>query len=482
MLSLIMALVGAFLVNRYSTKIYPVTASLIVKEADDISGAELLYNNPLLNFQRNYLNEIYILKSYPLVQRVIEDLKFDVTFYREGNILTTETYEYVPIDIIPIRDSIDGPINFDFELINEDQFKVKTSTEADSDRWKVFTFGDTIRFAGFAGVFRLTDTKNLNRIRNSILIFSYTPAEEVAKRYIQALDAEWAEEGAGVINLSINGSNPEKASDFMTRLIIQYQDNDLKIKNEAATRTVEFISEQLEGISDSLRLVERELERFKDKNVVTDLKGEALRLYEKIEEFEGQKAQLNISKSYYNYLIDYIERNQDLHQIILPSSVGITDPILSSLVAKMNELQLDIKLLGKRENPLVAEGIRRINEMKKDIIESVRNQLSTDRIKLDFINKQVSEIEKQLGYLPLAERTLVAIQRNYALQENLYIFLLQKRSEAAISKASNASDIIVVNPPRFAGPISPKVNRNYFIGGLLGLRPAHSCFCIVRVF
>lgn len=468
-LCVLVSLVAAYLVNRYSTRIYPVTGSLIVKEADDISGAELLYNNPLINFKRNYLNEIYILKSYPLVQRVVEDLNFDVAFYREGNILTTEAYDYLPVEVIPLRDSIEYPVTFDFQALDANTFQLRNAIGDDVGEWKRFNFEDTIRFGDFRGRFVVSSKQELYSIFGLTLIFTYTPAVNVAGQYIASLNAEWAEEGAGVINLSINESNPKKAKDFMTGLIAQYQTNDLEIKNEAATRTVEFISEQLEGISDSLRQVERQLEKFKDQNVVTDLKGEALRLYENVEEFETQKAQLNISRNYYDYLIDYIQRNEDLHQIILPSSVGITDPILSNLVSQMNALQLDIKMLGKTENPLVSESVRRINEMKKDIIESVKNQISTDKIKVQFLNKQIAQIEKQLGHLPLAERTLVSIQRNYALQENLYIFLLQKRSEAAISKASNASDIILVNPPMAGHAISPRTTRNYLVAGLLGL-------------
>lgn len=479
---IVLSIVAAYLVNRYSTKIYPVTASLIVKEVDDISGAELLYNNPLINFKRNYLNEIYILKSYPLVQRVVEDLNFDVAFYREGNILTTEAYDYLPVDVIPMRDSIKRPVTFDFQTLDAKTFQLRNTIGNNPGEWKTFSFGDTIQFGDFRGQFMVSNKEVLISTLNLTLIFSYSPAVEVATQYIATLNAEWAEEGAGIINLSMNGSNPEKAKDFMTGLIAQYQKNDLEIKNEAATRTVEFISEQLEGISDSLRQVERELERFKDQNVVTDLKGEALRLYGNIEEFEMQKAQLNISRNYYDYLIDYIQRNQDLHQIILPTSVGITDPILSNLVSQMNALQLDIKMLGKAENPLVSESVRRINEMKKDIIESVRNQISTDKIKLLFLNKQIAQIERQLGQLPLAERTLVSIQRNYALQENLYIFLLQKRSEAAISKASNSSDIVIVNPPRAEGHISPRTTRNYVLAVIVGTLIPLLAFLLLEVF
>jgi capsular exopolysaccharide synthesis family protein len=468
-LSIITALVIAFLVNRYSVRVYPVTASLIVKEAEDISGAELLYNNPLLNFKRNYLNEVYIIKSYPLVERVIEDLNFDVAFYREGNVLTTEAYGDLPIEAKAVRAEAKVGTTFTFTTINEETFRLQLNDEDSQLPSAEFNFNDTISYASFKGVFILKHPPEISTILNQPLIFTYTPSSILADKYVNELNVDWAEEGAGVVNLLINGSNPQKQKDFLSGLILEYKKNDLENKNETASRTVKFISEQLDGISDSLRQVERQLQRFKDKNIVTDLTGEALRLYEKVEALEGEMAQIRISKNYYQYLIEYIERNEDLHQIILPSSIGINDPILSGLVSKMNEMQLDIKMSSKEDNPLVREGVRRINEMKSDIIESVRNQESTDNIKLQFLSKQVRDIEKQLDRLPLAERTLVSIQRNYALQENLYIFLLQKKSEAAISQASATSDIITVNPPKFGAAISPKTTRNYLIGVSLGL-------------
>jgi capsular exopolysaccharide synthesis family protein len=467
-LSVLVALTVAFINNRYSARIYPVTASLIVKEEDDITGAELIYNNPLVNFNRNYLNETYIIKSYPLIENVIKDLNFDVAFLREGNVLTTEAYADFALIARADRKHCRPSVRLNFIALDSNSFQLETLDENVAQPIRKFNFNDTIEFDGFRGVFAIKDQTQLSEILNEQLIFTYDAAENLATNYVNELSVQWAEEGAGVVDLLINGSNPNKQVDFLTGLIAQYQANDLENKNLIASRTVDFITDQLNVITDSLRQVERQLERFKDKNVVTNLSGEAQRLYEKVESLEAEKAQISISKNYYQYLIEYIQRNQDLHQIILPSSVGINDPILSSLVGRMNEMQLDIKMSTKGNNPLVAEGIKRINEMKKDIIESVKNQESTDNIKLKFLNGQIAGIEKQLQKLPLAERTLVSIQRNYALQENLYIFLLQRRSEAAITKASNTSDIVQVNPPRIGAAISPKTKTNYLVALALG--------------
>ncbi|MCZ8216822.1 MAG: capsular biosynthesis protein, partial [Cyclobacteriaceae bacterium] len=245
----------------------------------------------------------------------------------------------------------------------------------------------------------------------------------------------------------------------------------LNKKIQAASRTIDFINQQLEGIRDSLRTAERQMQVFKDNNVMTDLSAEALRLYQKLEGFETQKTELVVKSNYYNYLQNYITEDENLDQIILPSSVGISDNILSGLISRMVDMQLEMKMQlskDKLEHPLMAERRGRINEIRKDIIESVNNQKEVDKIQLEFLSKNIKAIEKQLSFIPSAERQYISIKRNYTLLENLYIFLLQKRAEAGISKASTTSDVSIVNPPRSGNYITPKPTLNYLIAISVG--------------
>ncbi len=472
----------AYLYNRYAVRVYPVTASVIVKEVEGLSGGDLLYNNSLVNFRRNYLNETYIIKSYPLIQKVLEDLNFDIAFYKEGNVVTTEAYEDLVFIAFADRDLSRKSVQFMFKVLNGREFELKGEESNGDSRVHRGTFGDTLTFNDFRGVFAVRNQGSIESVVNTPYIFRYVPASILANSYVQGLNISWAEQGAGVLNLSIRGPSPQKGIDFLSGLIQQYQDHDLQNKNETASRTVDFISRQLGEISDSLRRVEYQLQQFKDKNVVTDLSGEALRLYGKVEALEGDKAELIIRKNYYKYLTDYVSRNENLDQIILPSSIGITDPILTGLVSRMTEIQLEINMSRNKENPLVSGAKRSIDLMRKDIVESVKNQESTDEIKIDFINKQIQTIERQLGRLPLAQRNLVSIQRNYSLMENLYIFLLQKHSEASISKAANTSDITVVNPPKSGSAVSPNTNLNYVIGLSLGLILPLLGFILIEIF
>src|SRR5690606_19888055 len=167
-----------------------------------------------------------------------------------------------------------------------------------------------------------------------------------------------------------------------------------------------------------------------------------------------------IRSNYYKYLEEYMRAaEKQMDQIILPSSMGINDPVLSALLSRIIELQQDIRLYTGPErdrNPIIQSKIEGITAIKKDIGEAVRTLESTDNIKLTFLKKQLEDTERQIGLLPASERQLISVQRNYSLLENLYVFLMQKLSEAEISEASNTSDIIPVNPAMRGGAISPK--------------------------
>ena len=486
LLSLILFVGSAYLRNRYATRIYPVKASIIIKETEETGGAELLYKNSLIDPYRNYLNELYIIKSYPLIQQVIEDLNFEVSFFKEGNFLTTETYGGLSFSA-KVRNSFGQTSKkFHFVILDEKRFQLFANGDGNSENKirTTFNFGDSIVYEGLELLFVVAEDKK--PIPGESYIFLYQTPSSLAGGYVGKLSAEWAEEGAGVINLSVNGANPAKDIDFLKGLIKRYQQYDLDKKNQTASRTIEFIGQQLADISDSLQRVEMIMEKFKDKTFVTNTGEETTRLYEKLEALDLQQTDFLIHKNYYEYLISYIRESSNPDMIIAPSSVGINDPVLSSLIGKMVDIQLELKMVSgndKHENPLVSERAKRLAEIRKSIIEAVKNIRATESIKNDYLLKQIAVTEKQLSSLPSSERKFISIKRNYSLLENLYVFLLQKKSEAGISKASSSTDILVVNPPMLSGgAILPKTSQNYTLAIFLGLLLPALSFILIEVF
>jgi capsular exopolysaccharide synthesis family protein len=480
-LSLFVAIAIAFFRNRYTERVYPVYASILIREREAAGGADLLYSNPLVNPYRNYLNEPYIIRSYPLIEKVVGDNNFHVSFYREGYFMTTESYNYIPVQAELLGGSRTSG-RFVFQLRDVDKFQLSTSMDDESSGQ--FAIGDSISFNGFNLRFTPIPGREIEPYIDVPFNVVIRDLHSAAEAYIRRLQVEWAEQGAGIINLSIKGTNPEKEIDFLNSLISSYQKLDLDKKNETAERTIEFIRGQLISIKDSLSTVEFQLERFGNNSRVKDMTVETQRLLAKMEELESQKAELLIRQSYFKYLEDYLASEGKLDQVILPSSIGMNDQVLNTMLGKLVEIQLETKLYldnQGRINPLMTKNIERIDEIRKDVQESLNTLKSTDQIRMDFINKQVRDIERQLDLLPASERRLVAVQRNYSLLENLYVFLMQKLSEAEISKASSTSDIVRVNPAMRGGAISPKPTQNYIIAIILGLSLPAGVFVLLEL-
>jgi capsular exopolysaccharide synthesis family protein len=484
-ISLGVAFAIAFYKNRYTQRVYPITASILIKEMQETGGAEILYKNSLIDPYRNYLNEPYIIRSYPLIEKVVKDLNFHISFSEEGYIVTSEVYTDFPVKAYWCNPDEITTGNFIFTLIDENRYSLSKLSKQDKDvEAEVFNLNDSITFQDFSLCIKRVKGNRASSFIGKPFILEIKNPTSVAGSYISRLKVEWAELGAGIINLSLTGTNYQKEVDFLNALVTIYGDQDLEKKNEAASRTVAFITRQLNDIRDSLRIVEYQLERFGNSSRMKDMSSDAQRLMVRLETFEIQRAELLIRQNYFLYLDEYLlQRDRNLDQIILPSSMGISDPILTLLLGKMVEEQQQIKMVAdpERRNPLLQNRLESINRLKQDVGEALKTLKSTDKIKMDFLTRQFADVEKQLGLLPASERQLVAVQRNYSLLENLYVFLMQKFSEANISKAANTSDIMLVNPPMRGGAISPKPVQNYTIALILGLAIPFGLFVLFEL-
>jgi capsular exopolysaccharide synthesis family protein len=278
---------------------------------------------------------------------------------------------------------------------------------------------------------------------------------------------KWLEEGSGVIGLSITGANPKKEVDFLTGLIRIYQQADLERKRETADRTIEFIDSQLRVIQDSLKRVEQSLADFGLKASRQNISLEAQRLLDQLSTIASEQTILTVRDRYFSYLHEQFSNSETSDNIILPASVGIVDPVFNSLIQRWVEIQSQARM--HKVNPLVQLKKDEAVLIKAKVIESVQALVDADRIKSTLLTQQTRETERLLNLLPATERKLVGVQRNYTLLENLYVFLMQKSSEAGISKAATTSDIQVVNPPMQGGAIAPKPRQNYTIAIFAGL-------------
>jgi capsular exopolysaccharide synthesis family protein len=473
-LSVAVSLVVAFFINRYSDRIYTVRASIIILQSEENAGSKFLYNNELLNPFRNFYNEIYIMRSYPLLAHVVEDLNFDVSYFIEGNIKTTEYYDPdFPIEFNMIGShkpygrsvnlKINNDLTFSIELLFDQE-------KAVSKKFENLHWNDTVRVNGYS--FILNKVGDVAPLKNKLFLVRFNDPFNVARSYSARLNANWAQLGASVVNLEINGHVPQKEVVFLNKFIERYQLYDIEKKNKMATNAIKFLNSQLHLMRDSLNFLEDDVENFKHRNIITNMDSETGRLYAKLQGIEDQKFNYSLRENYYDYIIPLLN-NEQLDGIFTPSSVGVNDNVVAGLISSLIEARSQINryqgIEKKEENPLFREQMLRIRQIKADILKTIENSKATEAINHRFMDRQVAEIKRELARLPGTDREFINIKRDYGLKENLYVFLLQKRTEAGLSKASTTSDIVVVNPPLAGGPIFPKEDKNYIFALALGL-------------
>src|SRR5258706_13197844 len=225
--SLGLSLAYSYFKNRYAAGVYSVNASVLIREGIESNSASILYQNALVNNHQNYLNGPVIIRSYPLIGRVVKDLNLEVAFFQEGKIKSTELYG-MPVRVKLLNQNNSYGSSIIFEAMDEASFSIKTSAK---DKAEIFRFGDSVRYQHHYFLVTKEPDKDIRTILRSPITITFLDPLQVTGSYVSRVGVAWALQGAAVINLSVSGSNPDKELAFMNGLIAGYQQYDLDKKN-----------------------------------------------------------------------------------------------------------------------------------------------------------------------------------------------------------------------------------------------------------
>ena len=495
-ISLLICVFAAYLYNKVSVPIYRVKTTVLIKKdtKPNIGGGsseDLINGFGLFSSQKNIENEIGILQSYALTRKAIEKLNLKVSYFDNTLFYSREMYANQPFKVVFDTNQpqlISVP--FHIRILSRNTF-VLEANEKKCDIYsystnKVFSklpnlrinkeykFGDIVQGIGYC--FKVVlDNQNFNELcLDSKYSFSFNDIDNLAVSYMNLFTIAAINKQADIIQIYADGSNVDKLISILNKLTDEYIYQNLQEKNQIAVNTINFIDEQLSEISDSLRQTEDKLQTFRTTNNVMDVDVQAKSGLDLLQDLDGEKAILLVKSKYNDYLKDYLFKSKSLTDIVAPSSLGIEDPMINNLVLELSKLSVsrNSMLVGaKTINPAITSIDAQINSVKSILIENINNSIKTNNIALTSLNTRISSIETEINKLPKTERQLVRIQRNFKINDAIYTFLLQKRSEAAIAKASNLPDNRVIDYARLESltPISPKKGMAMMIGILLGL-------------
>jgi len=279
---------------------------------------------------------------------------------------------------------------------------------------------------------------------------------------------------ATVIEISMKSESLEEGIDIINELMNVYSEQNLARKNHIASITIDYIERQLDEISDSLSVTEDNLQQFRSSNQLLNISDQATDFSTQYMDLQNQLAVLITRQRYYDYVSDYLLKNDNFSNMIVPASLGIQDPLLNNLMSELITAQAQRSNLienNQERNPLVQTLGIQIENYKKTISENIEAVGKTTSISIDEMNKRIRKIEAEISQLPLTQRLLGNIERKYRLNDAIYNYMMEKRAEAKITKASNLPDDIIIEPAKMVGiePVFPKKEINYIVALFFGM-------------
>jgi tyrosine-protein kinase Etk/Wzc len=480
-ITLFISLTLVYGINRYSQRIYSVSSTLLIKDDQTTNMnnniASVIPGGDIFKSQQNLRNEMGILKSFSLNHRVMKKLKdFHVVYISVGKrgIVESRMYKSCPFRVV--YDSLESEpkqIKVSIEILSEEKYNIKLNGNLKIER--KINFGERFSEYGFDFVIekRIPGINVFQRNSSNEYYFYFKDPSSLAIEYKSKLIVAPIEKDASLVTLSVSGPVPEQESDYLNKLMDEYIGNGLDYKNQTADSTLKFIDRQLAVILDSLHVAEKKLETFRMANSFVDISKEGSLIQNRLEKFENEKAAFELQLQYYNYLSEYLENKNASGTIISPSVIGIADQVLIRLVDELSNLQKEKGRLGFNidvNQPAIELMNTQINDASEALKENVRNGIAGLKLSLIESGKKISGVDVEVNNLPSTERKLLNIQRNFDLNNTVYTYLLEKRSESGIARASNVSDNRIIDKASnySSSLIKPKTRINLFIALILG--------------
>lgn len=487
----VVALVAAFLVNRYTTNIYQARGTVIVKEGRTVDPTSIMTSGNF-NSSQNLDNEIAILKSYRLRERVVKKMGAEVTYMGKGRIKDNELYKSSPFTV-EFDNSVPQAVNLVYKINFIDTSTFVLTANGEFLKTYDFLLGQDVKSIPMKIAFEskhrqgewidngynririvLNEGTTLSQVKDRNLSFwlnSYPSLVRQMSSYTAAPNSK----SSSVVTITMSGPNKHKIIDFINLLMSEYVSRGLERKNLVSENTIQFINDQLGDIEQSLSTAENALKEFRTRNDLMNLDQQASQVYNTLRTLDKERSEKNVNLMLYKRLQSYIQSQiDDPENLAAPSTMGISDPLLERLVQQLvtlSQTKATQLLTLTEQHPQIVKIDEQIVTTKRTLLETVNQLVQNSEMGLKELDKRIARTEAESKVLPEKERQLINYQRNFNFNDDTYKYLMQRRAEAQILRASNTPDNEVLDEARLdlTSMIKPRSSMNYLVALILGL-------------
>lgn len=467
-------LLGYFIFKN-SPDTYEITSRLLVKSEESELNSVLAFNNSGANNRTSSTIEkqIGILQSYSLYRKALSNLGWDYSWYQKKLLHYDDLYGNEPFELIIPPNAINAKGGeIEVTVLNDTEYHIQVTGESYLNGYaQEININENLKFGEpFTNEFYNFTLKQRNgKVGETYLLF-FNNIDALTNNYMNKTKIFTEQENSNIITISIAGNVRQKEADFINELTHVFIEFGMETRFSRSQSSEEFIDSQLDRLKNTLSSSEERFSDYRRNNQVMNLGQEAQSVYQRMEEIEQEQYLTQLQLDYYTDLQQYLDDADRIQEVVNPSVVGISDSNLSERLSRLMELYSRKEVLSysvQENNPALLILEKEIKSIRDGLAETVNNQLAATQSKMESLQERYSEIQARLRRLPETEKNLISIQREFELNNEIYTYMLQKKTEASISKASIVPEIQIID--KAIVEASKKTGPNMLINMAIGL-------------
>lgn len=446
----------AWLYLQYTTPIYGATARILIKDetkgSEDSKAVEFLNN---ANSNKLIENEIEVISSKSLIDNVVKSLALYAPVSVDEEFKATAAYVTCPVRVEVKNPLFLTEIEKVYFTFNKDNQKILINRASyPLNTWiKVNT--DSLRFV-------LNPRYDGTKVKR--YYYSLIHPGSVSWPIKDNLEVTSTSKVSTILHLLLKDEVPERAEDILNGLMDAYNAATLNDKNTLVANTLSFVEDRLRHVEQELGSIEGEIQEYKSNTGSIDIGTQGGLFLKNVSDNDQKISEINMQLAVLNQVENYVH-NKDNKAGIVPSTVGIDDPILSNLLNLLYTAELEYEKLKNTEgqnSPSLISISNQIKKIRPSIIENIqshRKTLGATKSNVQSTNESYSSV---IRTIPEKEKRLVDINRKRNIVSGIYTFLLQKREDLALSYAASIPNTTIVDKAEaLRYPVSPRRKKVY---------------------